>query len=68
MQSILMVRALFWLRAKMLGARMPAARRLIGLVDDMLTLGWGCLADEPGFRSKKVKRLREENFAEGIEL
>jgi hypothetical protein len=47
MQSILMVRALFWLRAKMLGARVPAARRPTGLVADMLALGWGCLADEP---------------------
>jgi hypothetical protein len=48
MQSIPMVRALFWLRAKVLGARMPAARRSTGLVADMLRLGWGCLADEPG--------------------
>jgi hypothetical protein len=48
MQSILMVRAIFWLRAKMLGARMPAARRPTGLIADMLELGWGCLADEPG--------------------
>jgi hypothetical protein len=49
MQSIRIVRALFWLRAKLLGARMPAAaRRPTGLVADMLVLGWGCLADEPG--------------------
>lgn len=48
MQSIPMVRALFWLRAKMLGARMPTARRPAGLVADMLALGWGCLAEEPG--------------------
>jgi hypothetical protein len=48
MQSIRMVHAIFWLRAKMLGARMPVARGPIGLVADMLELGWGCLADEPG--------------------
>lgn len=48
MQSLLLVRALFWLRAKLLGARRSAARRPTGLVADMLALGWGCLADEPG--------------------
>ena len=49
MQSIWIVRVLFWLRAKLLGARMPAAaRRPTGLVAGMLALGWGCLADEPG--------------------
>jgi hypothetical protein len=49
MQSLRLVRALFWLRAKLLGARMhAAARRPTGLVADMLALGWGCLADEPG--------------------
>jgi hypothetical protein len=47
-QSIWLVRALFWLRAKILGARRPAARRPTGLVADMLALGWGCLADGPG--------------------
>lgn len=48
MQSIRIVRALFWLRAKLLGAKMPAARRPTGLVAHMLALGWGCLADDPG--------------------
>jgi hypothetical protein len=48
LQSILLIRALFWLRAKILGARTPAARQPTGLVADMLALGWGCLADEPG--------------------
>lgn len=48
MQSIRIVRALFWLRANLLGARRPAARRPTGLVAHMLALGWGCLADEPG--------------------
>jgi hypothetical protein len=48
MQSIWMVRAIFWLRALLLGARTPAAKRPVGLVADMLALGWGCLADDPG--------------------
>jgi hypothetical protein len=48
MQSIPMVRAIFWLRAKMLRAGMPAARPPAGLVPEMLALGWGCLAEEPG--------------------
>jgi hypothetical protein len=48
MQSIWIIRALFWLRAKILGARMPAAGQPTGLVADMLALGWGCLADGPG--------------------
>ena len=47
MQSIRPIRALFWLRAKLLGARLPAVKRSTGLVADMLALGWGCLVDEP---------------------
>lgn len=47
MQSISMVRAIFWLRAKLLGARTRATPRT-GLVADMLGLGWGCLAEDPG--------------------
>jgi hypothetical protein len=48
LQSIPMVHAILWLRAKVLGARSPAARRSTGLVAHMMALGWGCLADEPG--------------------
>ncbi|HSG32954.1 MAG TPA: hypothetical protein VLA37_00350 [Sphingomonadaceae bacterium] len=48
MQSIPMIRAIFWLRAKVLGARMPAARPATGLVSEMLGLGWGCLTEEAG--------------------
>lgn len=46
-QSIAMVRAIFWLRAKLLGSRARAMPRT-GLVADMLGLGWGVLAEEPG--------------------
>jgi len=47
-QSIRMVRALFWLRAKMLGAQLPVVMPRIGLVAQMLGLGWVCLAEDPG--------------------
>jgi hypothetical protein len=44
-QSIPMIRAIFWLRAKMLGARESALPQA-GLVEVMQGLGWGCLAEE----------------------
>jgi hypothetical protein len=47
-QSIAMVRAIFWLRAKVLRTKTGAARVPAGLADEMLGLGWGCLAEEPG--------------------
>jgi hypothetical protein len=46
-QSVAMVRAIFWLRAKVLGARM-ATRRSQGLIAEMLDLGWVGLAEAPG--------------------
>lgn len=46
-QSIPMIRAIFWLRGKMLGARARAMPRA-GLVANMQGLGWGRLAEEPG--------------------
>jgi hypothetical protein len=47
MQSIAMIRAIFWLRAKMLGAK-SVAWRTQGLIADMLAIGWQPLAEEPG--------------------
>jgi hypothetical protein len=47
MQSIALVRAIFWLRAKLLGARM-FPRRQTSFVAEMLALGWGRLAEAPG--------------------
>ena len=47
MQSIWMIHAIFWLRAKLLGAKTSLMRPSTGLVADMLALGWGCLVDEP---------------------
>ena len=49
LQSIPLVRAIFWLRAKLLGARQPAADLFAkGLVAETKSLGWGELALEPG--------------------
>jgi len=47
MQSLAIVRALFWLRAKLLGAR-TATRRPRGLIADILAMGWERLSEEPG--------------------
>lgn len=47
-ESIPTIRALFWLRARLLGARAPAPMPRAGLVSQMLGLGWTCLAEEPG--------------------
>lgn len=47
MQSVPMVRAIFWLRAKLFGST-ERARPATGLVEEMLGLGWGRLAEVPG--------------------
>jgi len=46
LQSVPVVRAIFWLRAKLLGARHVPLRK--GLVEEMLGIGWGKLAWTPG--------------------
>jgi hypothetical protein len=47
MQSIPMVRAIFWLRAKLLGGRISDVRSAIGLLDEMVRLGWKCSPKNP---------------------
>lgn len=47
MESIALVRAIIRLRAWMLGARGPQARRSGGLIAETLTMGWGRLEDVP---------------------
>jgi hypothetical protein len=47
MQSIFVVRAIFWLHGRALGAEMQPARRPAGLVTEMLGIGWTRLAEEP---------------------
>ena len=46
-QSIAIVRCIFWLRAKLLGAETDAWHTQ-GFITDMLALGWERLAAEPG--------------------
>lgn len=46
-QSLALVRAIFWLRAKMLGAKI-VERPSRGLIADMLSMGWERLAEAPG--------------------
>jgi hypothetical protein len=45
-ESIPLVRAIFWLRAKLLGGRYERLHR--GLVEETLEIGWGRLASTPG--------------------
>jgi hypothetical protein len=49
MKSIPLVRAIFWLRGKLLRTRAPASARPKGLDTDALrAMGWGVLAEVPG--------------------
>ena len=45
-ESIWLVRTLFHLRAALMGAKSAAEQPRAGLVEQMLKLGWGCLADD----------------------
>src|SRR5947208_2785291 len=47
MQSIAAVRAIFWLRGKVMGATTAPARRSSGFLAELMGLGWGRLAEEP---------------------
>lgn len=47
LQSHPIVRAIFWLRTRILGGRQPSAWRSQGLVADTLRMGWACLAEQP---------------------
>lgn len=48
MQSLPLIRAIIWMRGKILGATPLPARRPQGLLTDMLGMGWGVLAERPG--------------------
>jgi hypothetical protein len=48
MQSIPAIRAIIWLRGKLLGATPMPKRRPRGIVAESLGLGWGVLAERPG--------------------
>ncbi len=47
MQSLPLVRMIFWLRAHALGATSDARWRSAGLLADTRAMGWGLLAEEP---------------------
>jgi hypothetical protein len=47
-QSIPLVRATFWLRAKLLRSKVPPRWRRQGLVVEMLGMGWRVLDEKPG--------------------
>ena len=48
LQSVPLVRAIFWLRHKILRAKEPLPARGMGLVALTQGIGWGVLVDEPG--------------------
>lgn len=48
LQSIPLVRAIFWLRSKLMRASKTPPRQPVGLVEETKGLGWGELARRPG--------------------
>ena len=48
MQSLPLVRAIFWLREKVMRSGRHAPRRPQGLLEEMQALGWGLLAEQRG--------------------
>lgn len=48
LQSIPLVRAIFWLRGKLMRASRSTPRRPAGLVEETKSLGWGELSRRPG--------------------
>lgn len=48
MQSLSLVKAIFWLREKVLRSGRHPPRRPQGILDEMQALGWGRLAEQPG--------------------
>jgi hypothetical protein len=47
LQSLPLVRAIFWLRGRLMGSR-PAPRMTRGFIEEMRALGWECLLERPG--------------------
>lgn len=48
MQSVPAVRAIFWLREMLLGAKGHSSRTPQGVLEETRNLGWGVLAEKPG--------------------
>src|SRR6266511_1444084 len=47
MQSVPLIRAIIWMRGKVLGATPLAPRRPQGLLAETVGMGWGVLAERP---------------------
>lgn len=48
MQSLPVVKAIFWLRERALRSESPAPRKPQGILEETRALGWGLLAEQPG--------------------
>jgi hypothetical protein len=48
MQSLPLVKAIFWFREKAMRGGRPAPRRPQGILEETRALGWGLLAEQPG--------------------
>ncbi|MGE5337846.1 MAG: hypothetical protein ACM3PU_08450 [Gemmatimonadota bacterium] len=48
MQSVPVVKAIFWLRERLMGAGRSAPRRPQGILEETQSLGWGLLAEQVG--------------------
>lgn len=48
LQSVSLVRGIFWLRQKFMRATPPPRREPQGMLRELLGLGWGVLVEEPG--------------------
>jgi hypothetical protein len=48
MQSLRIVKAIFWLREKLMRASPAGHRKPQGILEETKTLGWGVLAEQPG--------------------
>lgn len=48
MQSLPLVKAIFWLRERGMRAGVAAARKPQGILQETAALGWGSLAEQPG--------------------
>lgn len=48
LQSLPLVRVIFWLREKMMRSAPPPPRKRQGLLAETAELGWGLLAEQPG--------------------
>lgn len=48
MQSLPIVRAIFWLREKVMRCASSAPRKPQGILEETMALGWGLLAERPG--------------------